>query len=975
MDQNPDLYYYNNPENIQIDILESMDKVFSSDTEQLIVNPNTTVGFLIDSFSNITGSMVKGIEQKFNSLYPRRAQNITELYNHISDYDYVSFQAQPASYKINIKMSKESLRKTAVHYNQYYNMLVIPRTSSFKIGSFSFGLYHDIFIKINKATNTIILNYDTNIINPLNSLNNYNIPYSEFNYLGVEYISFEITIYQFNTTNYTESIDNSIGFTKSYHIQDQFYAARVYDLINNFEFKYSYSDQIYDPLNPTVIIKSIPDENKVDLYIPSVYFSNGNISSQLKIDIFTTKGKLDINIDTTNADLIAAEFLSDDVFVAPYLPYITPLKHIENLIFVPLNNKLIGGKNVETFEEVKDRVIHNLFSNRVLISEEDIHNFFAQFDFTVIQPLDNLTKRIFYILSTVSDKVEYDKIQIANSKLIFDLNKLDTYPTDTIKNIASNKYVFLPSTEYNYNLSNDIIIPLTQLEKDTIDAFTQEQKVDYYNATTNLFTPYHLLVETNLTYPKASSFDLISCDAEKLLFDVQHPYTDYQIYINDIKLEHLNSGTGGYKLSIGVEKNVALKKVDEADLFLYLTIVTASMELIGAQMVYSETIGQMDIYTYNINTNYHLSTTDIRIEHMEYQPGYLHSVAVPLETGAHITLYVRKNIVTTNPNYIPYELFDGVELSSYFVNLKINFFTGNWVALTKFDFDLKLGTNLSDIIDNNITITYSDQSFQTYQTDVPLLYEHDIYDKDIDGKLIYQIVGGGIVLNKLHTQGDPVLDAGGDPVYKYRIGDIILNASGQPIIAQHRNLICTIDMFGLNYVYKFNPEFNIPSILNTFTTYYDIIKEHRNKLYGNTLCFFKPTSTLGIGKFIIDELTEDLNISISIGFKIYLNANIVGNLNTINLIRVETYKLIKQFITNNKTITIMDLGDKIKESFSDFISSVDTTGINSNLQLQTITKVDKEKTLSIKPILKLDDVGNIQIEDSITLEFLSATAK
>ena len=199
--ENPDLYYFNNPEAFQLDIIESMNDRFNKGNEnKFIVDPNTTVGFLIDGFSNIASSLVKGIENKLNIQYPKRAQNITDLYNNISDYDYVAFQANPTSYKINIKMAKKILISTAVNYNEFYNLLVIPKTTEFLIGNIPFSLYYDIFIKINKTTNNIIVNYNTDITNPLKQLDNYNIPYSEFTYMGVEYISFEITIYQFKRT-------------------------------------------------------------------------------------------------------------------------------------------------------------------------------------------------------------------------------------------------------------------------------------------------------------------------------------------------------------------------------------------------------------------------------------------------------------------------------------------------------------------------------------------------------------------------------------------------------------------------------------------------------------------------------------------------------------------------------------------------------------------------------------------------------
>ena len=102
IEKNPDLYYYDNPDALQQDVLNHFSDITNGKISE--INPNTTFGFLLDSFTTVGSFIVKGIEEKLNSIYPKRALSTEELYQHISDFDYISFQANPSAYTICIKI-------------------------------------------------------------------------------------------------------------------------------------------------------------------------------------------------------------------------------------------------------------------------------------------------------------------------------------------------------------------------------------------------------------------------------------------------------------------------------------------------------------------------------------------------------------------------------------------------------------------------------------------------------------------------------------------------------------------------------------------------------------------------------------------------------------------------------------------------------------------------------------------------------
>ena len=177
LEKNPDLYYYDNPDALQQDILNHLSDITNGKISE--INPNTTFGFLLDSFTTVGSFIVKGIEEKLNSIYPKRALSTEELYQHISDFDYISFQANPASYTIGIKIAKYIIHNTVIDLDDFYKAIIIPKDTVFKIGNLEFGIYHDIYIKVNKITKNILIDYDLTP-NPLCPLKNYNNPYEEF---------------------------------------------------------------------------------------------------------------------------------------------------------------------------------------------------------------------------------------------------------------------------------------------------------------------------------------------------------------------------------------------------------------------------------------------------------------------------------------------------------------------------------------------------------------------------------------------------------------------------------------------------------------------------------------------------------------------------------------------------------------------------------------------------------------------------
>ena len=159
----------NNPLCIQSAILNDYSAKLNG--EVTVVDANNSFGFLIEGFSRIVSEATNAMDAKFSGLYPIRADTTKDLYNHLSDFDYVGFFSYPAPLKLVMMLHRDYLVKNAVKMpGSNYQLVVIPADTIFTVGRFKLGLYYPIHIKINSLIDTISASYDTTEANPLKTL-------------------------------------------------------------------------------------------------------------------------------------------------------------------------------------------------------------------------------------------------------------------------------------------------------------------------------------------------------------------------------------------------------------------------------------------------------------------------------------------------------------------------------------------------------------------------------------------------------------------------------------------------------------------------------------------------------------------------------------------------------------------------------------------------------------------------------------
>ena len=119
---------------------------------RVIADPNSPFCHLLEMNSSLVANAIQAIDEKYPALYPQRATSMEDLYNHMSDFDYLRMYSTPSSTQVTMEFSKTYLSTYALDYNTNYKKVTIPKDTVFTVGKYSFGLYYPIDILINNFT-------------------------------------------------------------------------------------------------------------------------------------------------------------------------------------------------------------------------------------------------------------------------------------------------------------------------------------------------------------------------------------------------------------------------------------------------------------------------------------------------------------------------------------------------------------------------------------------------------------------------------------------------------------------------------------------------------------------------------------------------------------------------------------------------------------------------------------------------------
>ena len=955
-----------NPTNIAAKALNEIESRLNGTIT--IADPNAPFCHLLEFGSSIAAQVINAMDAKLPALYPKRAESMEDLYGHMSDFDYLRMYSTPARSALRMFLPKKFLLDKAVEYNANYKKLVIPSDTTFLVAKYNFGIYYPIEILINNYTGSFTVAYDTSESNPLHVLSKNIVDKYEIQYMGVDYLILDFPIYQFSKSSIVETIVSSTGFVKSINYNDKFYALRVFNYKNGTytELAQTQSKIVYDATVPTLYLQVHPDKNKIVLNIPQVYFDNGMMGSKLLIEVYTTVGVLDIDtsnlLDTDIGVTYNNNARTDSTFTNIFknMPY--------DIILQLSGDRITGGSNAISVSTLRQRVIQDTLYDRVPISEADISVMLEDNGFYVHKSLDNVTDRIYYAYKVIRDSTG----SIVPSTTI-PLKLLGTDVTDgkhsTLVNCSADSSVtILPTTIYKYNQDANCAIPLVDDELNKLVSLDKDVLATTLNTAGYLKSPYHVRVSMNGNYPRADTYNLMTPTVDKIIFVEDNYETTYKLVSYAAAINHDNIGYYEVTLSVSASDDVTNLSVN--DILLYV-MVKSDDKWVGTTCEYVSfnPATNIFIYKFKIPTTYHLTLDNkIGVTYTNDEDTYTnYEYLINLVSDFHVVYMVSRSAVTDVSEPVD-SIITGVpdQYKQLYIGLSRQYFT------------ITLGTNINNVIYNNVEVTLGANTYARYETNIPAKYTEDVYEKDENGYIkTYTDVNGKMYTKKIHEVGEAITDETGKVRFEHMAGDVIRDSYGNPIVVSAGVDTYFITMMFIDAKMFFSDrqaELDFQSnIYTSLNSYFSTIASMQDQLLERTKLYFRCVKSIGTANVNIgDGAVSKQNIELSFRIVCYVASYVKQDESIQNQITEMLCTFIEEAI-ESKTISMLDIFEKVKEKVSDYIDHFDLLGINDNVALQTFVVTAEDSQPSIRRQLVLTEDNILSLRKQIDVTYVTLT--
>lgn len=907
-----------------------------------ITEPSNPFAYLVEMSALNTTFAVKEFALQIRKRFPRLANTDEDLYLHMSDYDFLGRFSEPAQANVlfNIMFNDFKTKATYDPVTKDY-ILKLPRHLKVTVSDYVFTLTSAIIIRLTETgvIDVKFENQDFNNIFPI-STNYINFVLKMVNQTE-QYLSFMLKMPEVDIETADVAIDPSsvvrdhIVFNK----KRQFYFFRAFYFKDDkwHEMLVTHTNEVYDVHEPTCIIKVLPNSNKVEYHIPSVYINTGQVSTRVKFLVYTTMGKIAVNF----ADFQMADFSTEYADVFPELElddYTKPIQAITKVIYT--TDSIDGGKNGLTFEELKQSVIDNSIGDRKLpITNKQLTFSSNQSNFKIIKDVDIVTGRMFKLETEVPSPLTRYPVTKFNLDILEHRATIDELRQGNSVTAFGDDITVLPEGTV-FRLEGGVLVHVPQQEADQLRAATGANLVALVNQTSYLSLYYHYVIDTSENKSKLRAYDLTSPKISLISFKEFNPTT--RVGVNTTSA-NLFKSPNGYTLDILSNLKKYTETITENNLtpfIVYKDVSGAKFYLEGALFT---TISGNPVFRFSIDTNYHIDKTNkIFISNFKDSNGNLTTLSIDLDSQLEI-IYLS--------DVIPYA-FATSEMDSY---IQTSYLAGQYCAVTLEDVNMTFGHYLERLYSAMHTST-SVYEYETYTADVPLTYTSTVYNPDNTIK---------------HMPGDIVLDEQGDPVIQFHKGDVKL-VDGQPVPINTLDKERYINLLFIDYRVLVSTPSNSREHNKQIKNHISEMAlanavEIQKQLLDNSEAFVVIPKTVGHMRVKTPTRTvsvksmQTFNADVFVTYDIYNSATIRDN------ITYTITKTIDDYLYANTIIKKSELLNMLYEKLKEFVVTISIPNF-TELDEEYMEILDTNSRISIAKTLVLEANGYNLTED-ITIRF------
>lgn len=925
------------------------------------VDPTNPFSLLLESCAVMTSAGISEAEAINRKRYPSMALDAEELYLHMADVDHLSRFAQPSRTSFSILLGKEELYQRAVDTGvNGMRKLVIPRNSEFSVAGYKFTLQYPIELRVMGHGGLQVV-YDATQPSPLQVLESNVVSWGVSNIGGVDYIRLDFPVSQFEIKPYYSQLSTTQPFSKIYSFTDQYYYCRVYHARAGgdwVELRTTHTDQVYDPLVPTAVLKVL--DGKVQVTVPQVYFSTQQMGTDIRIDIHTTKGPIDLilsnyvlnNFTTRWVDLAGG----DGLYSAPLGVFSTMAVFSEHTV--------TGGGNGLTFLELRDRVMGNaLGAVKIPITNAQLTNALSDKGYKLVKDIDNITNRVFF----ASRGLPTPKVGQAVTPAGCMIQMFET-TVNSLKNhgmVKQNGPRITLMPDALYRLNDGIIDILDVGELTSLKNLPLEIRANAVTRDRLLFTPFHYVLDSLGSTFQLRPYDLTTPKVISKYFVEENGTV--QLEVSTIEYEFTKTPSG-WRLLIRTKSGDTFKQLVDDDIHVrlsYLPPLESDRAYVDGTLV-TKDAGER-IYQFDLGTNFDIDHND----HLK-----LDTLTMYGETGRPFNAKLEQDfdLVYSVTNYT----VDGMRRSNIDDLIDYPTPTSEAVGIVQEGFKLRFGESLKGLWSNSRSVVGS-QGVAYYEEDVPWIHTENQYKRDpVSGALQLTVLeDGSLEYELLHSKGDPVLNTEtGEPVMQWFKGQVKQDPfTGLPLLKDDRDMLRQLDMFFVDGLYYFATDASSIDYRNSVVQQVSNwvvgdIPELTKGLLEQTELFFYPSRTFGMVEAVIEEGLE-IPVDSEQSFRVdyYVTRGVYNN----GPLRQEMTRAAIETIEEGLkrvTVSMSDIASVLKVKSGDDLIAVEVWGLGGDLNYRTLTVKDASGRCTIKKRLTILSDESLAVKDAVDVNFI-----
>ena len=955
--------FVNNPVAIQRAILTRMEE--DSAGVVRVVDPTNPFAFMLDAMASVAVGGLMQAEVLTRKQYASVANSPEELYLHMADADYAERFSSPSKATISIYLGYDEIVQTAVTDPAQFGVrrLTLPKHTVITVADLHFTFQYPIDIRVMQHGG-VSVSYNIDKPSPLYRPETEQVKWGVVVLEGLRYLRMDVPLQQMRLQPHFIKLDATTGFQKQYTYSDLFYYARAFMQVQDgswLELRTTHTDQVYDPYTPTVVLQVF--EGVLRAVIPQLYFNLGLVTDQIRLDIYTTKGPIELglsNYDVTNfgAKWVDYDLSDNNVFTAP-------LNRFASLVIFS-DSDLQGGGVGLTFRDLRDRVILYRRTNAgTPITQLNVTRELKALGYDVSTSLDNITDRqliatkgvpqpsatgLISPMGTTVGMCEFRISDIASYDTVYDNGARVTISPRALFRQVAGKLSLLNSEERGQIANSDPAV---------ISGLVGAQQY--------LYSPYFYVLETKNEAFTVRPYRLDRPTIQHKYLFLDNPSTQVVVNTEQYAIAVDEVG-GGYTLvilasadnvytALGASRTgVQLSVTHRNARYVIEGVLVAPVDPATDQPLDGQYLYRFDISTmFDINDAHELMLTPERFP-------------IPLATEFDLIYYAKNHL----PDGYEYTEMDTILDRRKMVGVSTTDFI---IGIMHEKLSVRFGVFMERLWVRCRSVADSIQ-YVTYSEDVLAIYTEDVLERDSDGNIVftYNDTSGEYEYQLLHRRGDPVLDATGVQVIAHRRGDTRLNDFGAPIpVGGSRGVLRQVDFVLLDGVHYFaNDDLSLryrDRVVDAITTWAtEELDSVGDRLLDRTGLYFYPKCTVGeIDVQVGDGTTARIAAGQSLLVTVYqtsLKSRVP------ELKAAITTKVVRTVIAalDESVVSATLLCARIKSSIGDDALSVDVHGFADG-RFNTLTLPSSISRLGLAKRLVVLSNLTLQVQDDIVVEF------